>query len=373
MGCCAAGLASRSTRLGLCVCVSWTHSLETAIVEPMRLEQLQPSDATEIIDFLRTAFHADGDARFLAPALIHWKYFAPRPDWIGSRSYVYRDGGRIVAHGCVVPITLPLVDGALRLISVVDWAAATSIRGIGRSLMADLTALVDARLAFGGSSMGRALLHRSKLSNPFASWRRGSRIIRPSRVPQSSGTNVVVSALRWARDSTRLTMLPLVSHGEWRATLVPCFDDALPDAARTNGRSDFVLPLRTPALLNYMLACPAARVRGYLLTWRGRPRGHLLLFCVNGQVRVGDLQIDSVLDDDWKVCHAIAVRVAREDFPEAWSASADAFAPAMEQALRRVGYRLSPPGQCRAQDPGARLSASQLPALSMIDSDAAWL
>ena len=339
----------------------------------MRLEQLQPSDATEIIDFLRTTFHADSDERFLAPAMIQWKYFTPRPDWIGSRSYVYRDGGRIVAHGCVVPITLPLAGGALRLISVIDWAAAPSIRGIGRFLMGDLTALVDARLAFGGSQMGRALLQRSKLSDPFSSCRRGFLIIRPSRVPQSSGTNVLVSALRWARDSTRLAMLPLVSRDEWHATVVPRFDDALPDAARTNGRSDFALPLRTPALLNYMLACPAARVRGYLLTWRARPRGHLLLFCVNGQVRVGDLQIDSGLDDDWKTCHALAVRVAREDFPEAWSASADAFAPAIEQALRRAGYRLGPPGQCRAQDPGARLSASQLPALSMIDSDAAWL
>jgi Acetyltransferase (GNAT) domain len=339
----------------------------------MRLEQLRQSDSSEIIDFLRSTFHADGDERFLAPAMIQWKYFMPRPDWIGSRSYVYRDGGRIVAHGGVVPITLPLVGGTLRLISVMDWAAAPSIRGVGRSLIADLTALVDARLAFGGSPMGRALLHRSKLSDPFSSCRRGFLIIRPSWAPISSATNVVASALRWARDSARLAMLPLVGHDEWYASVVSCFDDTLPDAASTNQRSDFALPLRTPALLNYMLACPGARVRGYLLTWRGRPRGHLLLFGVNNQVRVGDLQIDSVLDNDWRACHALAVRVARKDFPEAWSASADAFAPAIEQALRRTGYRLGPSGQCRAQDPGGRLSTSQLPALSMIDSDAAWL
>ena len=346
---------------------------EAATVESMQLEQSQPGDASEIIDFLRTAFHAGDDAPFLAPATIQWKYFTPRPDWIGSRSYVYRDGGHIVAHGCVVPITLPLVGGDVRLISVVDWAATTSIRGIGRALMADVTALVDARLAFGGSTMGRALLHRSKLSSPFSSCRRAVRITRLSRLRPSTGTNVVVSALRWARDSARLAMLPFASHGEWCANVVPSFDDTLPDAARRNARGDFALPLRTPALLNYMLDCPAARVRGYLLTWRGRPRGHLLLFCVNGQVRVGDLQIDSGLDDDWKDCHALAARVAREDFPEASTASADAFAPAIEQALRRAGYRLGPPGQCRAQDPGARLSALRLPALSMIDNDTAWL
>ena len=339
----------------------------------MRLEQLQPGDASEIIDFLRTVFQADGDAPFLAPATIQWKYFTPRPDWVGSRSYVYREDGRIVAHGCVIPITLPLAAGDVRTISVVDWAAAASIRGIGRSLISDLTALVDARLAFGGSTMGRQLLHRSKLSAPFSSWRRGFRILRLSRLRPDSASKVMIAALRWARDCARVATLPFASHGEWTATVVPRFDDKLPDAARANGRSDFALPLRTPALLNYMLECPAARVRGYLLTWRGRPRGHLLLFGVDRQIRVGDLQLDSDLDDDWKDCFALAARVAREDFPETSTVSADAFAPAIEQALRRAGYRLGPPGQCRAQDPGARLDASRLPALGMIDNDTAWL
>lgn len=339
----------------------------------MRLEQTQQGDAREIIDFLRTAFHADRDAPFLAPATIQWKYFTSRPDWIGSRSYVYRDGGRIVAHGCVVPITVPLDSGDARLISVVDWAAAASIRGVGRSLISDLTALVDARLAFGGSTISRQLLHRSKLSAPLSSWRRGFRIIRPSRLRPAPASKVVISALKWARDCARLATLPFASHGEWHATVVARFDDTLPDAARANSRSDFALPLRTPALLNYMLDCPAARTRGYLLTWRGRARGHLLLFCVNRQVRVGDLQLDSDLDDDWKDCFALAVRVAREDFPEASTVRADAFAPAIEQALRRAGYRLGPPEQCRAQDPGARLNAARLPALGMIDHDTAWL
>ena len=180
----------------------------------MRLEHTQPGDASEIIDFLRTVFQADGDVPFLAPATIQWKYFTPRPDWVGSRSYVYRDGGRIVAHGCVIPITLPLAAGDVRTISVVDWAAAASIRGIGRSLISDLTALVDARLAFGGSTMGRQLLHRSKLSAPFSSWRRGFRILRPSRLRPASASKVMIAALRWARDCARVATLPFASHGE---------------------------------------------------------------------------------------------------------------------------------------------------------------
>ena len=87
----------------------------------------------------------------------------------------YREGGRVVAHDCVIPITLPLAAGDVKTFSVVDWAATVSIRGVRRSLISDLTALVDVRLAFGGSTMGRQLLHRSKLSAPFSSWRRQSR------------------------------------------------------------------------------------------------------------------------------------------------------------------------------------------------------
>ena len=63
----------------------------------MRLEQTQPGDTGEIIDFLRTAFQVDRDAPFLAPATIQWKYFTPRWDWIGSRS-----GARRWADSCCI-------------------------------------------------------------------------------------------------------------------------------------------------------------------------------------------------------------------------------------------------------------------------------
>lgn len=339
----------------------------------MQLEQLQPADAGEIIDFLRTVFRVGGDARFVAPATIQWKYFAARPDWVGSRSYGYRADGRIVAHCCVVPLRLSLDGRVVSVITVADWASAESIRGVGRTLMRDVTALVDARLAFGGSAMGAEMLRRSKLSTPFSNWRRGFRLLRRRRLRKSHEGNAAVAALEWARDTARLALTRFAPHGDWGAMAVPRFGDELPDAAGAGARRDFVLPLRPPALLNYMLDCPAAVVRGYLLTWRGLVRGHLLLFGVNEEVRIGDLQIDSVDDDDWRDCFALAARLARDEFPDARAAVAEAFAPVIEQAMRRAGYRMGPPRQCRAQDPGGRLSASRLPALGMIDNDGAWL
>lgn len=339
----------------------------------MRLVQLQAADSCEIIDFLRAVFRVNEDARFVAPATIDWKYFTPRPDWTGSRSYAYRADGRIVAHCCVVPLSLQLDGRVVTVITVGDWAASESIRGVGRALLADVTSLVDARLAFGGSTMGSELLHRSKLSAPFSNWRRGFRRLRRARLHRTTGPNTAVRALLWARDSARLALTRFAPHGEWTATAVQRFGDTLPDAARSSPRNDFVLPMRTPELLNYMLDCPAANVRGYLLSCRGRIRGHLLLFGVNDEVRVGDLQIDSAHDDDWRDCFALAVRLAHDDYPDAGTIAADAFAPVIEQALGRAGYRLGPPRQCRAQDPGSRLSATRLPALGMMDNDTAWL
>jgi hypothetical protein len=339
----------------------------------MRVEQLQPADASEIIDLLRRVFRVNEDARFVAPATIDWKYFTPRPDWAGSRSYGYRADGRIVAHCCVVPLSLLLDGRVVTVITVADWAATESMRGVGRALLADVTALVDARLAFGGSTMGAELLRRSKLSKPFSIWRRGFRRLRRTRLHRTTGSNAAVKALKWTRDSARLALTRFAQHGDWGATAVPRFGDTLPDAARSSVRSDFVLPMRTPALLNYLLDCPSADVCGYLLTCRGQVRGHLLLFGVNDEVRVGDLQIDSAQDDDWRDCFALAVHLAHRDFPDASIIIADAFAPVIEQALRRAGYRLGPTGQCRTQDPGARLSAARLPALGMMDNDTAWL
>ena len=54
---------------------------------------------------------------------LHWKYWEPRADWQGSRSYVLTREERIVAHAAIVPAVCSWGNERLRLLHVIDWAA----------------------------------------------------------------------------------------------------------------------------------------------------------------------------------------------------------------------------------------------------------
>src|SRR5438105_15581413 len=64
-----------------------------------------PALRESLADFLLATFRLGADAPFVEPALLSWKYDAPRPDWSGPRSFVWKDGGAIVAHACMCPVT----------------------------------------------------------------------------------------------------------------------------------------------------------------------------------------------------------------------------------------------------------------------------
>jgi hypothetical protein len=72
---------------------------------PSELVLTAPEDLPELTEFLLGVFHASSDAPFVRPEMMQWKYFSPRPDWNGSRSYVMRGEGRIFAHSSVAPVT----------------------------------------------------------------------------------------------------------------------------------------------------------------------------------------------------------------------------------------------------------------------------
>jgi len=65
------------------------------------------------------------DAPIVRPELMRWKYFEPRPDWDGPRSYVMLRDGHIFAHGCVVPETFRTAHG--RVTSLQDHITWTGI------------------------------------------------------------------------------------------------------------------------------------------------------------------------------------------------------------------------------------------------------
>jgi hypothetical protein len=59
-----------------------------------------PNDALKIAQFLVKAFSTGPDDMIARPDLMHWKYWAERADWSGSRSFrLERDGGIVARPG----------------------------------------------------------------------------------------------------------------------------------------------------------------------------------------------------------------------------------------------------------------------------------
>src|SRR5947209_6958375 len=110
----------------------------------------QPSEQPAIAEFLRTTFHASADLSSFRQDVLHWKYFSDHPDWPGTRSYVVKKDGRIVAHGGVWPLTFATAGAELNVIHLVDWAASPSAAGAGVGLLRKLASMTDVLLTIGG-------------------------------------------------------------------------------------------------------------------------------------------------------------------------------------------------------------------------------
>ena len=90
-----------------------------------------PADAAAIAALLNAA----GLHPVVRAEVERWKYWQPRADWAGSRSFVLADNDRLIAHGAVVPGELTWTGGSARVVFVGDWAADPAATGAGVSVM----------------------------------------------------------------------------------------------------------------------------------------------------------------------------------------------------------------------------------------------
>jgi hypothetical protein len=76
-------------------------------------------EAAELSDFLGRMFRGAGTS-FLAEKHMGWRYWSPRPDWAGSRSFTARHDGTIVAHAAVWPVRVRVPDHVVSAAHVID-------------------------------------------------------------------------------------------------------------------------------------------------------------------------------------------------------------------------------------------------------------
>jgi hypothetical protein len=136
------------------------------------------SEQDALIQFLVNSFQADPTLTSFRPEVMHWKYFAPHPQWSGPRSWVIKQEGRIVAHGGLWPIGLSTPQGEVKAVHLIDWAASRSAVGAGVYLLRKITGLADVLLTIGGSEDTRNLLPKLGYKER-GELRQYARVVRP--------------------------------------------------------------------------------------------------------------------------------------------------------------------------------------------------
>jgi hypothetical protein len=265
------------------------------------IEPLRPDDIPELSRFLTAGFHTAPDADFAAPDVLRWKYFDPRGGGDVPRSYVAREGGRIIGHlgvctGSFLGRAVP--GGEVSTLHMIDWLSAQRGSSIGAHLMmrAHRQTQTQTQYGLGGSTAGRSVGGGGgySLVDTVPVFQK---VVRPTyrlRAPQEGRAQALAG---WARDWVRTVRnrgraprarVELRAVRAFGPEVEPILDAYQAHAVFTN---------RRPELLNHLLRYPRGGITGWLLVRDGAVRGFALLSMVRrGVVRIGKLT-DCVLDD----------------------------------------------------------------------------
>lgn len=326
-----------------------------------------PEDGPAIVALMREA----GLQPHVAPAYLHWKYWQPRPDWSGSRSYVLTDGEMLLAHGAVVPGTMRSGDREFRVIHMIDWAARRNAVGAGVVLMKHIGTLTDFLLGIGGSADTLRIMPRMGYGL------RGSvtgyaRTLSPLRILDRPARPRWKRVPRMARSLLWSLSAPRSNPGGWEIRRVGEEDLAQIVELLSRRTSGLAFLGRTAAILRHTLACPIVPVELYSLEKAGTMAGYFLLSFAPGQARLIDLWMNSDDLADWRALVHSVVRTAqrRGGLAElvAWSSDLR-----LSQVFKTCGFhaRLSLPIYLRCS---GDLPMPQEPlSVQMIDNDAFYL
>ena len=246
------------------------------------------------------------------PAQMHWKYFHPRTDWPGPRSFVMVRGNEILAHAGAIPGACLTATQRVRTIHVIDWAARSTATGAGVSLMKYIGQHTEALLAIGGSAQTLQLL-------PHLGYRcLGNatcyvRPLHPSRILTPSAHPLSTLLPRFARSALWTAQAPSVDTDGWDVCRVEPAELERLRSVFPSPSPDTALLERSEEMLRYALACPIASMELYALERAGRTRGYFLLSFALRQARLADWWMESDDPGDWRALVQCAVHQARRN------------------------------------------------------------
>lgn len=322
-----------------------------------------PKDYGHLRAFLASAFQSHEDDPLLQRSPMHWKYWDPRPDWNGSRSWVLEREGQIVAHVSGLPLSVQSGGLTLHALSLIDWAASPAAHGFGTKLLAQVATLADGLIILGGSDITRASVAKLGFT-PAGQFRIYARTLRPFHQAishQRKGWRVLP---RVARNLVRSLPGLKVPPG-WRALLTgPEQVDCWPKS-----RSAAAYPSRDTRFYEYVLRCPTAQCRFFTVWQADRRQGYFCLSSVPGQARIAEMWMESDDPDVWAIGYTLAGREAKASVAAEIVGTSSSRVGA--QALTTAGYQPSEtlPIMVRAS---ASVTMPELQ-MQMIDGDGFFL
>jgi hypothetical protein len=306
------------------------------------------------MSFLRATLGVGEDHRMFQADVLRWKCLAPHPFWEGSRGYALRHKSAIAAFGCVAPCRFLSGAETVAGCNVIDWAASRIVPGAGIMLYRHIQELTGAMINIGGTRDARRVLPTIGFDERVE-LHHYTRVLRPWR-HLAANRKDWKSPLRLARDYREL---PRAAKSAV-ASPVNLPTGVFPDASATRQ----VVCERTPELLAYFLACPAAHVEAYRLE-----RGYFLLSRVGRECRIADLWVHSAETPDWAAGYAAAAAAAGAD-PRTTQVTAAASLPLQTGALEQAGFRCTHAEPVFVRDPVSRLAGRRDLALGLLENDA---
>lgn len=326
-----------------------------------------PSDLPEVQSFLLSAFGVQQDAPVFRPGFLQWKYFEPIPDWHGSRAFVLRGNGRVIAHCAVYPVRLLLGNRDVTSLCPMDWASRYPGAGASLSRRLRLMELAETAVVTGGSKESRTVIPHLGFSH-YGDLEFYARVVRPWKQfrsrPREDGWRDPARFLRnfaWS-----WTPSPSVSEG-WSVVGTSRFRE---EAWFSQASAAITFTKRDPELLNYWLRCPIGTPSGFLLFHEDQPCGHVLMNKLGGQARIIDIRVAHEDLAAWQAAFALATRVAIED-RDVCEILAVASTRVAREALLQNGFRFCGQQPIYLYDPGKILTDQPALHWNLIDGDTA--
>jgi hypothetical protein len=326
-----------------------------------------PADAQLILSL----FEETGLRPNVAPPEMQWKYWQPRADWSGPRSFVLTDEGGAIAHGAIIPGWCTFGSSRISVIHVIDWAGRPGAVGAGVAMMKYIGQQAQALLAIGGSAQTEQLL-------PHIGFRAiGAvtgyvRMLFPTRLFRGGATSARRLLPRFARSLAWTLAAPSARNAGMQVRQLSSNDiDRIAPVLPLPVRGMAVMQ-RGVAMLRYMLSCPIVPMALFSVEESGRTRGYFVLASAPGQVRIVDCWMDSDEPADWRGMLFCAVQQAKQD-PQAAEVVIWANDPLLAAALTACGFhaRREIPLWVRATDTTVMPPAPLR--VQMLDNDAAFL